>query len=81
MRLRPVLNRSTSQKMNRNSVNIFLTDTMNISIESPELLQNYIIIIQNKNSFIIIRKDAFLSKEASNEQMASQDLLFSFINK
>ncbi len=62
-------------------MNIFLTDTMNISIESPELLQNYIIIIQNKNSFIIIRKDAFLSKEASNEQMASQDLLFSFINK
>ncbi len=54
---------------------------MNISIESPELLQNYIIIIQNKNSFIIIRKDAFLSKEASNEQMASLDLLFSFINK
>ncbi len=62
-------------------MNIFLTDTMNISIESPELLQNYIIIIQNKNSFIIIRKDAFLSKEAFNEQMASQDLLFSFINK
>ncbi len=29
--------------------------------------------IQNKNSFIIIRKDAFLSKEASNEEMASQD--------
>ncbi len=62
-------------------MNIFLTDTMNISIESPELLQKYIIIIQNKNSFIIIRKDAFLSKEAFNEQMASQDLLFSFINK
>ncbi len=40
---------------------------MNISIESFELLQNNIIY------FIIIRKDAFLSKEASNEEMASQD--------
>ncbi len=52
--------------MNRNSVNAFLTDMMNISIESFELLQNEIIHIQNKNSFIIIPKDAFLSKEASN---------------
>ncbi len=34
---------------------------MNISIESFELLQNKIIY------FIIIRKDAFLSIEASNE--------------
>ncbi len=42
---------------------------MNISIESFELLQNEIIHIQNKNSFIIICKDAFLSKEASNEEI------------
>ncbi len=55
--------------MNRTSVNIFLTD-MNISIESFELLQNE---ITN-----IIRKDAFLSKEASNEEMASQDFSFHF---
>ncbi len=59
--------------MNRNSVNIFLTDMINISIESFELLQNKIIHIQNQNSFIIIHKDAFISKEASNEETASQD--------
>ncbi len=59
--------------MNWNAVNIVLIDTMNIPIESFELLQNKIKHIQNKNSFIIIRKDAFLSKEASNEEMASQD--------
>ncbi len=46
---------------------------MNIYIERFELLQNKIIHIQNKNSFIIIRKDAFHSKGASNEEMASQD--------
>ncbi len=45
-----------------------------MNIESFKLLQNKIIHIQNKISFIIIRKDAFLSKEASNEEMASQDL-------
>ncbi len=45
----------------------FFTDMMNISIESFQLLQNKIIY------FIIIRKDAFLSKEASNEEMANQD--------
>ncbi len=28
---------------------------------------------QNKNSFIIIREDALLSKGASNEEMASED--------
>ncbi len=39
-----------------------------ISIESFELLQNKIIDIRNKNSAVIIRKDAFISKE-----MASQD--------
>ncbi len=63
--------------MNRTSVNIFLTD-MNISIESFELLQNKIIHIENYKSFIIIREDAFLSKEASNEEMASQDFEFHF---
>ncbi len=41
---------------------------MNISIESFEIIH-----IRNKNSFIVIRKDAFLSKEASREEMASQD--------
>ncbi len=46
----------------------FFTDMMNISIESFQLLQK-------KNHFIIIRKDAFLSKEASNEEMANQDFL------
>ncbi len=46
---------------------------MNISIKIFELLQNKIIHIQNKNSFIIIHKDAFLSKGTSNEEMASQD--------
>ncbi len=46
---------------------------MNIFIESFELLQKKIINIQNKNSFIIIRKDAFHSKATSNEEMASQD--------
>ncbi len=43
------------------------------SIESFELPQNEVIHIQNKNSFNIIRNDASLSKEASNEEMASQD--------
>ncbi len=41
---------------------------INISIESFKLNQ-----IENKNSFIIIREDALLSKGASNEEMASQD--------
>ncbi len=49
----------------------------NISIESFKLLLNEINQIENKNSFIIIiiiiRKDALLSKGASNEEMASQD--------
>ncbi len=48
---------------------------MNISIESFELLQNEIIHIQNKNS-IIICKDAFLSKGASNEEMAIFNFIF-----
>ncbi len=46
---------------------------INISIESFKLLLNEINQIENKNSFIIIREDAFLSKGASNEEMASQD--------
>ncbi len=45
---------------------------MNISIQSFKWLQNEIIQIQNKNSFII-REDSFLSKGASNDEMASQD--------
>ncbi len=64
-------------KMNRNSVNKCLTDMINISIESFKLLLNDIKQIENKNSFIIIiiiiYKDAFLSKGASNEETASQD--------
>ncbi len=44
---------------------------MNISIESFELLQNQTIHIQNQNCFIVIHKDAFLSKEVSNEETAS----------
>ncbi len=47
---------------------------INISIESFKLLLNEINQIENKNSFIIIREDALLSKGASNEEMASQDL-------
>ncbi len=47
---------------------------INISIESFKLLLNEINQIENKNSFIIIREDALLSKEESNEEMASQDL-------
>ncbi len=47
---------------------------INISIESFKLLLNEINQIENKNSFIIIREDALLSKGESNEGMASQDL-------
>ncbi len=46
---------------------------INISIESFKLLLNEINQIENKNSFIIIREDALLSKGSSNEEMASQD--------
>ncbi len=48
---------------------------INISIESFKLLLNEINLIENKNSFIIIREDALLSKGASNEEMVSQDLI------
>ncbi len=47
---------------------------INISIERFKLLLNEINQIENKNSFIIIREDALLSKGASNEEMASQHL-------
>ncbi len=60
-------------KMNRKSANTCLTDMINISIESFKLLLNKINQIENKNSFIIIREDALLSKGTSNEGMASQD--------
>ncbi len=61
--------------MNRKSVNTCLTDMINISIESFKLLLNEINQIENKNSFIIIREDAFLS----NEEMVSQDhIIFIF---
>ncbi len=56
-------------KMNRKSANTCLTDMINISIESFKLLLNEINQIENKNSFIIIREDALLSKGA----MSSQD--------
>ncbi len=46
---------------------------INISIESFKLLLSEINQIDNKNSFIIIREDALLSKGASNEEMVSQD--------
>ncbi len=53
---------------------------INISIESFKLSLNEIKKIENKNSFIIIliiiNKDAFLSKGASNEETASQDQQF-----
>ncbi len=39
---------------------------LNISIESFKLLLNEINQIENKNSFIIIREDALLSKGESN---------------
>ncbi len=58
-------------KMNRKSANTWLTDMINISIESFKLLLNEI--NQIENSFIIIREDALLSKGESNEEMASQD--------
>ncbi len=61
-------------KMNRKSANTWLTDMINISIESFKLLLNEINQIENKNSFIIIREDALLSKGESNEEMGSQDL-------
>ncbi len=62
-------------KMNWNSANTCLKDMINISIESFKLPLNVIKQIKNKNSFIIIiiRKDAFLSKGVSNDEMASQD--------
>ncbi len=58
-------------KMNRKSANTCLTDMIHISIESFKLLLNEINQIENKNknSFIIIREDALLSKGASNEEM------------
>ncbi len=63
-------------KMNRSWANTCLTDMINISIESFKLSLK----IENKNSFIIIliiiNKDAFLSKGASNEETASQDQQF-----
>ncbi len=53
-------------KMNRKSANTWLTDMINISIESFKLLLNEINQIENKNYFIIFR-------EGANEEMASQD--------
>ncbi len=63
-------------KINRKSANTCLTDMINISIESFKLLLNEINQIENKNknSFIIIREDALLSKGESNEETVSQDL-------
>ncbi len=53
---------------------------INISIESFKLLLNEINQIENKNSFIIIHEDALLSKGASNEETASQDLILHLYN-
>ncbi len=52
---------------------------INISIESFKLLLNEINQIENKNSFIIIREDAFLSKGASNEEMIFRIFIWFFI--
>ncbi len=73
MMCRLVLNRSTSQKWTESQRITWLTDMINISIESFKLLLNEINQIENKNSFVIISEDALLSKDASNEEMASQD--------
>ncbi len=57
-----------------NSANTCLTDMINISTESFKWLLNEIKHIENKNSLIIIiHKDTFLFKGASNEETASQD--------
>ncbi len=45
---------------------------INIYIESFKLLLNEINQIENKNSFIIIREDALLSKGVSNEETKSE---------
>ncbi len=57
-------------KMNRNSAKC-----LTVLTERFQLLHNEIKQIENKTSFIIIliHKDAFLSKAASNEEKASQD--------
>ncbi len=46
---------------------------INIYRESFKLLLNIINQMENKNSYIIICEDALLSKDTSNEEMASQD--------
>ncbi len=68
-------------KMNRKSANTWLTDMINISIESFKLLLNEINQIENKNknSFIIIREDALLSKGRSNEEMGVRIIIWFFI--
>ncbi len=68
-------------KMNLKSANTCLTDMINISIESFKLLLNEINQIENKNknSFIIIREDALLSKGASNEEMGVRIIIWFFI--
>ncbi len=54
---------------------------INISIESFKLLLNEINQIENKNknSFIIIREDALLSKGSSNEEMGVRIIIWFFI--
>ncbi len=52
---------------------------INISIESFKLLLKEINQIENKNSFIIIREDALLSKGASNEEMGVRIFIWFFI--
>ncbi len=66
-----ILSRNTSQKLNRNSANTCLTDMINIFIECYKLLQQ-----NNSNQKLktlslayVIRKDAFLSKGVSNEEI------------
>ncbi len=54
-------------------------DKYTVSIESFKLLLNEINQIENKNSFIIIREDALLSKGASNEEMGVRIIIFIFV--
>ncbi len=67
------------KKIHRKSANTCLTDMINISIESFKLLLNEINQIENKNSFIIIREDALLSKAplSASSRIIMKEFLFS----
>ncbi len=66
------MSRNDSKKLNLNSANTCLTDMINISIECYTLLLlNEIIKIRNQKLLLayVIRKAAFISKDASNEEI------------